>query len=155
MNERPTSNSTLQDLTKKNSGLILCTRCGIEKKISDFWFDKRRNSIRTPCAQCSKKKEALSNRINNANGIISRSDVLNHYNKKGLPEEILLFFTDLLLLNRTMKKMEKPLLKSDGINTYIFCPTCGEFKSIELPCEIQNLIEIGAIFTEIHKHNEI
>lgn len=135
--------------------LIVCTKCKVAKKESEYWFDKRRGKVRNPCAQCSKKKEALSNRIKYANSSISRSDVINYYNKKGLPEEILLFFTDLLLLNRTIKKMEKPLLKSDGINTYIFCPTCGEFKSIELPCEIQNLIEIGAIFTEIHKHNEI
>lgn len=135
--------------------LIICTKCKVAKKQSEYWFDKRRGAVRNPCAKCSKKKEALSNRIKYANSIISRSDVINYYNKKGLPEEILLFFTDLLLLNRAIKKMEKPLLKSDGINTYIFCPTCGEFKSIELPCEIQNLIEIGAIFTEIHKHNEI
>lgn len=137
------------------NNLIVCTKCKIAKNQSEYWFDKRRGAVRNPCAKCSKKKEALSNRIKYANSSISRSDVINYYNKKGLPEEILLFFTDLILLNRAIKKMEKPLLKSDGINTYIFCPTCGEFKSIELPCEIQNLIEIGEIFTEIHKHNEI
>ena len=134
--------------------LIVCTKCGIPKNKTEFWFDKRRNSVRKPCRECSSRRESLTNKVRYANSFITRSDVLNHYKGKGLSEETLLFFTDLLLLNRAIKKMEKPLVKSDGINTYIFCPTCGEFESIELPCELQNLIEISTIFTEIHKHND-
>jgi hypothetical protein len=138
------------------NNLIVCTKCKVAKKESEYWFDKRRGKVRNPCAECSKcKRASLTTRLKYANNKISRSDVINHYNKKDLPEEVLLFFTDLLLLNRAIKKMEKPLLKSDGINTYIFCPICGEFESIELPCEIQNLVEIGTIFTKIHKHNDI
>lgn len=136
-------------------GLIVCTKCKVAKKQSEFWFDKRRGKVRNPCSECSSRRESLTHKVRYANSFITRSDVLNHYNKKGLPEEILLFFTDLLLLNRTIKKMGKPLLKSDGVSTYIFCPTCGEFESIELPCEIQILVEISNIFTEIHKHDEI
>ncbi len=135
--------------------IIICTKCGISKNKSDFWFDKRRNTVRKPCRDCSSRRNSLTNKVRYANSFISRSDVLNHYKAKGLPEEILFFFTDLLLLNRTIKKMEKPLLKSDGISTYIFCPTCGDFESIELPCALNSLTHIGNIFTELHKHNDI
>ena len=135
--------------------LIICTRCKIQKKQSDFWFDKRRGKVRNPCRICSQKSNSLRNKVRYENSLITRSDVLNHYNKKGLPNEILLFFTDLLLLNRTIKKMEKPLIKSDGISTYIFCPTCGDFESIELPCGLDNFITISNIFTQIHKHDDI
>lgn len=36
-----------------------------------------------------------------------------------------------------------------------FCPLCGDFESIELPCEVDNLVDILNIFKEMHKHNEI
>lgn len=135
--------------------LIICTKCNVPKQKHEFWFDKRRGTVRKPCRECSSRKESLTNKVRNANSYITRSDVLNHYKAKDLPEEMLLFFTDLLLLNRTIKKMEKPLLKSDGISTYIFCPNCGDFESIELPCGLNSLIHIGNTFTELHKHNDI
>jgi hypothetical protein len=135
--------------------LIICTKCNMPKKESEFWFDKRRGTVRKPCRECSSRRSSLTNKVRYANSFITRSDVLNHYKAKGLSEDILIFFTDLIILNRAIKKMEKPLVKSDGICTYIFCPTCGDFESVELPCELQNLIEISTIFTELHKHNDI
>lgn len=137
------------------SELIICTRCGESKDKSEFWFDKRRNAVRKPCISCSQKKNSLTNKVRYANNIITRSDVLNHYKKKGLSEEMLLFFTDLLLLNRTIKKMQLPLVKSDGISTHVFCPTCGEFESVELPCGVETLIDILNTFKELHKHNAV
>ena len=135
--------------------LIICTKCGISKNKSDFWFDKRRKKVRKPCRECSSRRNSLTNKVRYANSLITRSDILNHYKAKGLSEEILLFFTDLVLLNRTIKKMEKPLVKSDGISTHIFCPICGDYESIELPCALTNLVDISTIFTELHRHNDI
>ena len=137
------------------SELIICTKCNIPKEESEFWFDKRRKKVRKPCRTCSSRRNSLTNKIRNANGIISRSDLLNHYKGKGVSEETLLFFTDLLLLNRAIKKMQKPLIKSDGIFTHVFCPICGDFESVELPCGVDNLIDVLTIFAELHKHNEI
>jgi hypothetical protein len=136
-------------------GLIICTKCNVPKEESEFWFDKRRGKVRKPCRACSSRRDSLTNKVRNANGIISRSDILNHYKAKGLPQETLLFFTDLLLLNRAIKKMQKPLIKSDGIFTHVFCPICGDFESVELPCGVDNLIDVLTIFAELHKHNEI
>jgi hypothetical protein len=134
--------------------LIVCTKCGIPKNKTEFWFDKRRNSVRKPCRECSSRRSSLTNKVRYANSLITRSDVLNHYKAKGLSEDILIFFTDLIILNRTIKKMQKPLVKSDGISTHIFCPICGDFESVELPCEVNGLIDILNTFTEIHKHND-
>jgi transcription elongation factor Elf1 len=135
--------------------LIKCTRCGVDKKESDFWFDKRRNSIRKPCKDCSRRTENLSNRLRYENNFITRSDVVNHYKGKGLSEDVLNFFSDLIILNRNIKKMEKPLVKANGSSIYVFCPTCGLYESVELPCSAENLNTILNIFTEIHKHNDI
>ena len=148
-NERDSVSSVIAD------EIIVCTKCNIPKNISDFWFDKRRGKVRKPCIECSSKRNSLTDKLRYANGIVTRSDLLNHYNKKGLSEEILVFFTDILLLNRAIKKMEKPLVKSDGVFTHVFCPICGDFESIELPCDVDNLIGILNIFKEMHKHNEI
>jgi hypothetical protein len=135
--------------------LIVCTRCKVPKESSEFWFDKRRGKVRKPCRTCSSKRDSLTNKVRNANGIITRSDILNHYKKKDLSEDTLLFFTDLLLLNRAIKKMEKPLVKSDGIFTHVFCPICGDYESVELPCGVDNLIGVLSIFAELHKHDDI
>lgn len=135
--------------------LILCTRCGVSKKASEFWFDKRRGKVRKPCISCSSKRNSLTNRVRYENNIVTRSDILNHYKKKGLSEEMLLFFTDLLVLNRTIKKMQKPIVKSDGISTHVFCPICGDFESVEIPCGVENLIHILKVFKELHEHNEL
>jgi hypothetical protein len=134
--------------------LIICTKCNVPKKESEFWFDKRRGTVRKPCRECSSRRESLTNKVRYANSFITRSDVLNHYKGKGLSEDILIFFTDLIILNRTIKKMQKPLVKSDGISTHIFCPICGDFESVELPCEVNGLIDILNTFTELHKHND-
>jgi hypothetical protein len=135
--------------------LIVCSRCKVSKKESDFWFDKRRGKVRKPCRDCSNKKASLSNRLRYANNLITRCDVINHYKGKGLSDEVLNFFTDIILLNRNIKKMETPLIKSDGISTHIFCPICGDFQSVELPCGVDKLIEIGNLFIQIHKHDDI
>lgn len=100
--------------------IIVCTKCGISKHSSDFWFDKRRGKVRKPCRECSSRRNSLTVKVRYANGLITRSDLLNHYNKKGLSEEVVNFFSDLLLLNRAIKKMEKPLVKSDGVFTHVF-----------------------------------
>jgi hypothetical protein len=134
------------------SDLIVCTKCGVPKEEYEYWFDKRRGKIRKPCRDCSKKKTSLTDRLLNANNLITRSDVINHYKGKGLSEEMLNFYSDLIILNRTIKKMQNPLVKSDGTSIHIFCPNCGVFESVELPCSAENLIPILNLFTELHKH---
>ena len=42
--------------------------------------------------------------------------------------------------------MESPLIKSDENSLHIFCPICGDFQSVELPCGVDKLIEIGNLF---------
>ena len=86
-----------------------CTRCGIEKPESDFWFDKRRGAVRNPCKCCSNKRNNMKEQLKYANNFISRHDVINSYNGKKIPKNIIEFFTDLILLNRTIKRMSKPL----------------------------------------------
>ena len=90
------------------SDLIVCTKCGVPKEEYEYWFDKRRGKIRKPCRDCSKKKTSLTDRLLNANNLITRSDVINHYKGKGLSEEMLNFYSDLIILNRTIKKMQNP-----------------------------------------------
>lgn len=135
--------------------LIICSRCKVSKNISDFWFDKRRGKVRKPCRDCSNKRASLSNRLRYANNLITRCDVINHYKGKGLSDEVLNFFTNMILLNRNIKKMESPLIKSDENSLHIFCPSCGVYESVELPCGVNNLIHLMNIFVGIHKHDEI
>jgi hypothetical protein len=134
---------------------ILCNKCGLEKDPSKFWFDKRRNQPRKPCITCSRKSEKLTDKILYENNVITKSDVENHYKGKGLPPNVLSFFTDTIILNRTIKKMEKPIVKAEGSSLFIFCPLCAEFKTIELPCAAESLTEIITLFTEIHNNHEI
>jgi hypothetical protein len=137
------------------SDLIICTKCGVPKEESEYWFDKRRGKVRKPCRDCSRKRDCLTNRLRNENNLISHSDVINHYNAKGLSGEILTFFSDLIILNRSIKKMENPIVKSHGNYIYVFCPICGVYEQAELPCGTVNLIHILDIFTQLHKHHEI
>lgn len=133
--------------------LIPCTRCGIEKPVEGYWFDKRRNNVRQPCRVCSCRKLSLEARLRYANAVIKRSDVVNHYNQKGYPDEVVAVFADLILLNREIKNKLLPMVKCvDDIN-YLFCPSCGEAKRVQLPCELVTFANIANKFIEIHKYH--
>lgn len=138
-----------------NPELITCSRCHVPKPIEAYWFDKRRNKVRKPCRDCCNKKNNLRERLRNANSVIMRHDVKNHYGAKGLPDDIVDFFSDLIILNRGIKKMQKPIIKADGLKIHLFCPVCGDFESVELPCGAEPFLKILTIFTEIHNNHDL
>ena len=138
----------------KNMDLIKCTKCGVSKTKNDFWFDKRRGKVRKPCRDCSRKSNSLTERLRKENNVISRSDVVNFYNGKGLPDEMVNFLSDIILLNRSIKKVNQPIIKHFNNCLYLFCPTCAVVKSLELPCSTNNLSKILSIFNDLHNHKK-
>lgn len=136
----------------ENEELIVCTRCHVPKKKEAFWWDKRRNQVRKPCRDCRNKKENLKVRLRNANNVILREEVVKYYDGKNLTPEMVNFYSDLIVLNRTIKKMQKPIIKSDGLRLHLFCPNCGAFESVELPCGAELFSQILNFFTEEHKN---
>jgi transcription elongation factor Elf1 len=138
-----------------NPKTFFCRKCNQHKEESEFWFDKRRGTVRTPCKDCSNKQKRHVRGINYLQNKVSRTDILNHYASQGLPDAAIEFFTDLVLLNRTIKDTQKPMFKNIDNLAFAFCPTCGELEKIELPCEIERLTKFLTSYTEIHRHNEI
>jgi hypothetical protein len=138
-----------------NPKLYFCRKCNQHKEESEFWFDKRRGTVRTPCKGCSNKQKRHVRGLNYLQNKVSRTDILNHYASQGLPDAAIEFFTDLVLLNRTIKDTQKPMIKNIDNFAFAFCPTCGKFEKIELPCEIERLTKFLISYTEIHRHNEI
>jgi hypothetical protein len=132
----------------------LCSRCGFYKDAKDFWFDKRRGKIRKPCRVCSSKKMSLDNSLRFSNSLIKKSDVENHYKGKGLPNEVVSVFSDLILLNREIKNTLKPMIKTHENIGYIFCPTCGKTEIVKMPCELLHFSNIIRIFNDLHFHND-
>lgn|GEM_PF-5009673 len=138
-----------------NPKLYFCRKCNQHKEDSEFWFDKRRGTIRTPCKDCSNSQKRHVRALNYLQNKVTKSDIINHYGAKGLSDEAVEFISDAILLNRTIKSFNKPLIKNFDNFVVLFCPACGNFNKINLPCEIERMIQLMNNYQELHIKHEI
>lgn len=130
--------------------MVFCNKCKQEKEESEFWFDKRRNSVKKPCKACSNAQKRYKRSLNYLQNKVTKSDIITKYGGEGLPEDALDFIASSILLNRTLKSVQKPLLKNFDNFAILFCPSCGKFDKIDLPCDLERMITIMDRFNQLH-----
>ena len=110
--------------------MVFCNKCEKDKEESEFWFDKRRGIPHKPCKECANAQKRYRRSLNYVQSRVTKSDIVTKYGGEGLPDEILDFISSSILLNRTLKSMQKPLLKNFDNFAILLCPSCGEFDKI-------------------------
>jgi len=130
--------------------MVFCNKCKQDKEESEFWFDKRRGIPHKPCKECANKQKRYRRTLNYVQGCLTKSDLVYHYHTEGLPEEAVDFISSSILLNRAIKSAQKPLIKNFDKFVILFCPSCGKFDKIDLPCDLERMVQVMDRFNQLH-----
>lgn len=131
-----------------------CTRCGVLKLDSDFWFNKSRNRLDTPCKECRNQQKKIRRISNIENSILSESIIKNAYRVKGLPTSFIEAYKQFLLLSRKLKESKDIKITQIENMLVIMCPVCGEFECIQTKTNLIQFKRFLDLTNEFQKRHE-
>ena len=128
--------------------MMLCKRCNIEKELSDFYFDKSRNKIRTPCKKCSAKTKRIKRPYYDwTNNFIKVKRHLEKRLKIYNPSDLFVYFyISHLKLKREISKQNTVILKEN----ILICQKCSQVYQLKDNSTIDNLINTLNEIKEAH-----
>lgn len=135
--------------TRKN-----CTKCKIEKTISDFYFDKREGrgykSICSSCENAQKRmKRTLDWRLENQPISLFISAFKKRFgDHKNFSEEFIELYKNTIKMKATIKNKNEKIVMLQ--NNFV-CKGCGAVQPLDLPIEVKRLHEAGKLFTVLHE----
>lgn len=133
--------------------LVHCNKCNLDLPSSEFYFDKRRNTPRTPCKKCSNVQKRFRRKENYINGYITKSSLEHNYRTVGVPEELKETILSMILLNREIKKQSDPhVIIFHEEKYFLLCRICGTLESLKLPISVTDLETVTKLFKDNHVH---
>lgn len=139
--------------TRKN-----CTKCKIEKTISDFYFDKREGrgykSICSSCENAQKRmKRTLDWRLENQPMSLFISAFRKRFgDHKNFSEEFVELYRNTIKLKSSINNKQA---KTVMLQNNFVCKGCGAVQPLDLPIEVKKLAEAGELFTKLHEKCQI
>lgn len=135
--------------TRKN-----CTKCKIEKTISDFYFDKREGrGYKTICSSCEntqkRMKRKLDWRLENQPISLFISAFRKRFgDHKNFSEEFIELYKNTVKIKATIKNKKEKIVM---LQKNFVCKGCGAVQPLDLPMDVKKLTEAGKLFTVLHE----
>jgi hypothetical protein len=135
--------------TRKN-----CTKCKIEKSISDFYFDKRvGRGYKTICSSCENAQKRMKRKLDWKLENQPISLFISAFRKRfgdhnNFSEEFIELYRNTIKLKATINNQKSKIVM---LKENLVCKGCGAVQPLDLPMEVKKLAVAGELFTRLHE----
>lgn len=139
--------------TRKN-----CTKCKIEKTISDFYFDKREGrGYKSICRSCENAQKRMKRKLdwkleNQPMSLFISAFKKRFGDHKNFSEEFIELYRNTIKLKSSINNKQA---KTVMLQNNFVCKGCGAVQPLDLPIEVKKLAEAGELFTKLHEKCQI
>lgn len=139
--------------TRKN-----CTKCKIEKTISDFYFDKREGrGYKSICRSCENAQKRMKRKLdwkleNQPKSLFISAFKKRFGNHENFSEEFIELYRNTIKLKSSINNKQA---KTVMLQNNFVCKGCGAVQPLDLPIEVKKLAEAGELFTKLHEKCQI
>lgn len=136
----------------------ICTKCKREKKISDFYFDKRENrGYKSICSSCENAQKRMKRKLdwkveNEPISLFISSFRKRFGNHMNFSNEFIELYRNTIKLKSIIKNKEAKVVMLQ--NNFV-CKACGTVQPLDLPMDIKKLAMCGELFYKLHKQCQV
>lgn len=130
-----------------------CTKCKIEKTLSDFYFDKREGrGYKSICRSCEnalkRMKRALDWKLENQSMSLFISAFKKRFgNHENFTDEFIELYKNAIKLKSTVENGQSNQIFI--LNNFV-CRKCGAVQPLDLPIKLNRLTQASDLFLKLH-----
>jgi Fe2+ or Zn2+ uptake regulation protein len=132
----------------------ICSKCKIEKTLTDFYFDKRPGrGYKSICKDCENIQKRMKRKIdwkleNQHISVFISAFKKRFGNHKNFTQEFIEAYIQNIKLQSVIRN------KKDNcyiLHNNLVCNSCGQVQPLELPLSMERFSKISELFQELHK----
>lgn len=130
-----------------------CTKCKLEKTLTDYYFDKRQGrGFKTICKDCENIRKRMRRMIdwkreNQPTSLFISAFKKRFGNHENFTDEFIELYKNAIKLKSSLEN--KTSNQVFILNNFV-CKKCGVVQPLDLPIKLSRLIKVSELFNKLH-----